>query len=186
MQQLERFFGFKVTLGRSITTAAYESHKKAIREALDKAKIDKEDVELYICQVRVDAVEAHFDPSPLSQKLSTMQIHLGINKKHREEERMYFINNDVKHTLAEVHQPKADKFDLRYLIKGDYFESQNHFHEVVYIVVETSVKPRDRKIKVKFLATPTGPFASKLRNVRVAKTDMDLELDPRIQLRFDV
>jgi hypothetical protein len=48
------------------------------------------------------------------------------------------------------------------------------------------VKAKDRQIKVKFLVRPTTEFGSKLRNVQAANTQLDLDLDPRIQLRFEL
>jgi hypothetical protein len=186
MQQLERYFGFRVTLGKSVTSHDYKSHMKAINTAFAKSGIAPESAELYVCQIRIDAVSSHFDRSPVYEKLATMEIHLAVNKRDRDEERIYFLNDRVNHTLTDGLQPRASKFDLRYTVRGAFFEKTDHLHEIVYVVVSNSVKPKDRKLRVKFLATPTAEFGRKLVNVKAASTHLELELDPRIQLRFDI
>ena len=185
MQQLETYFGCRVRLGKSITANAFKSHVEGIKAALNASGADKDAVELYVCEVHVNSVESHFDHSPLHEKLGVLNIHLKIGQKNRDNEWMYFSSMHEKHKVNPDFQHKAEKFDLQYSIVGTYFESRKQFHEIIYIIVDKDIRPRDRKVKVKFLATPTSKFANKLRNIRNASTQLDLELDPRIQLRFD-
>lgn len=186
MQQLERYFGFRVTLGKSIRAGEYKNQIQSINNALKKAGIEQDGLQVYVCEVRIDVVPSHFDPSPVHLKLGTMEIHLAVNKRNRDEERMYFINDQVDHRLTEGVRAKAEKFDLTFEIGGSYFESKDYFHELVYVVVAGQMKPQDRKLKVKFLARPTSKFGNKLVNLRSANTKLDLDLDPHIQLRFDL
>jgi hypothetical protein len=186
MQKLERYFGFRVTLGKSVAADDYKSHATAINAAFTKSGIAPGSAELYVCEIRIDTVSSHFDQSPVHEKLATMEIHLTVNRRDREDERIYFLNDRVNHTLTDGLQPRASKFDLRYTVRGAFFEKNDHLHEIVYVVVGSSVKPKDRKLRVKFIATPTSEFGRKLVNVRSASTHLELELDPRIQLRFDI
>jgi len=99
---------------------------------------------------------------------------------------MYFINDRVKHSITTGVEQRLERFDLTYQIRGSYFTANPNFQELIYIVMDKAVRAADRKIKVKLLATPGVKLASKLRNVRNASTNLDLYLDPRIQLRFDL
>ena len=186
MQKLERYFGFRVTLGKSVMANDYKSHMKAINDAFMKSGIEPGSAELYVCEIRVDTVSSHFDRSPVHEKLATMEIHLAVNRRDRDEERIYFLNDRVNHILTDGLHPRASKFDLRYTVQGTFFEKKDHLREIVYVVVASSIKPKDRKLRVKFVAAPTSEFGRKLVNVRSASTHLELELDPRIQLRFDI
>jgi hypothetical protein len=115
-----------------------------------------------------------------------MQVHLAINKKHREADKMSFINHRVNHTLNKTFRLTTEKFDLKYFIPGTYFRDTPHFAEVIYVIVGSSVRSKDRKLKVGFTASPTGSFARRLRNVNTANTRLDMQLDSRIQLRLDL
>lgn len=186
MQQLEMYFGFRVTLGKSITNQSYKELVLKIDEIVRKTEIPRDSFKLYMCHVHIERLPDHFDPSPLSKKVREMQIHLAINKRQRDEDRMYFINDQVKHSFANAQSSKFDRFDLKYDVPGSFFDKHDDFHEVVFVVAHSSVKMKDRRIKVKFLARPTSEFGSKLRNAQAANTQLDLGLDPRIQLRFEL
>lgn len=186
MQQLETYFGFRVTLGKSITGQSYKELVSKIDGVIKETKIPRDSFKLYMCHVQIEKLPAHFDPSPLSKKVREMQVHLAINKRQRDEDRMYFINDQVKHSFANAPSSKSDRFDLKYDVPGSFFDKHDDFHEVVFVVVHSSLKTKDRRIKVKFLARPTTEFGSKLRNVQAANTQLHLSLDPRIQLRFEL
>jgi len=57
-----------------------------------------------------------FDRSPVHQKLATMEIHLTINRRDRNEEKSYFLNDRVHHTLTEGLQPRRQ---IRFTIHGE-------------------------------------------------------------------
>jgi hypothetical protein len=184
-QQLEKYFGCRVTLGNSITRSQYDSHLDEIRKALEAAKIAEDDVKIYLCSVRVSARDLHFDKSNLADRLSSMEISVRIGKRLHEKELMYFVNDRIRHKITDGISIIAEKFNVRMGVPGVFFAKRMDLDEAIYIILHNSLGDKYRNVRVRFLATPTMQFSRKLRNISTVSTSLDLYLDSQIQLRFD-
>lgn len=172
-------------MGRSITKKVYTEQKKSVEDALARAGIDKETVEIYILQFSVESTE-HFDDSKLTAKLASLDVVVKVGKKLQADRQLHFVHDQVAHRLNGKIKERHGLFEVAFAVEGSYFGHHDEFRELIYVVVNKSVRPKDRVLQVKFIASPTSSFAPKLRNVRTVSTDLFLELNSEIQFRFDI
>lgn len=96
MQNLQRFFGFSVSVTDYLTPEHERLYKTRAIEALELGGMLPDDYFVYFHQLSINADETHFDVSGgLKGRIKELTITFNVNKKQRQMKKIRFINHFV-------------------------------------------------------------------------------------------
>lgn len=187
MQNMERYFGFKVNINDDLDPtdeALLRAHAKKI---VDAEGLDLDRYQVYLHQLILAAKETHFGVSGgVPGRLHRLDIDFNVNLKQRRTKQIQFYNHLIGTTTPKTIKPHFSPDKIGYEIPSDYFSKTSWFQNAIIAFVNRDLRPDLRKIKVQVRATPTNEFKTVLQDMKKAQaeTHLDLRFQKDVQLRL--
>lgn len=195
MQNLERYFGFRVSINERLDEVSLEAIKDRATKILLARDFNPEEYFLYFHQLSVfrprcsDLASkpkcSHFGmPGGLSARLEKIHLSYAVNQKQRKSGHIKIYNyllDDHRHDQVRL---VSDHFDMQYEIDGQYLADKQGFRSEIVTFVKKTVKQAHRKLKVSVTAFPTAAYSCQHFDERQGSnlTQLDLTFRKHIEL----
>lgn len=187
MQNMQRYFGFKVTINDDLSPADEAILRAQAKKIVDAESLDLDRYQVYLHQLILSAEETHFGVSGgVPGRLQSLKISFNVNLKQRKTKEIQFFNHVIDTTVPRTVKPSFSPNKIGYEIPSEYFSRTSWFQNAIIAFVSRELKYDRRKIKVQVRATPTSEFRSVLHDVTKAQseTHLDLRFQKDVQLRL--
>lgn len=187
MQNMERFFGFKVRINSDLDPEDEAILRARATEIVDVEKIDLSEYYVYLHQLVIKAKEDHFNiAGGLSQRIKKLNIEFHVNEKQRRNNDIRFMNHIIKTGVPEEVRPYFQPDWIGYDIPVGYFAKTSWFQNAIIAFVRKEMRSSHKKIKVIVTTEPTSSFEAILQSKRSvdAATQLDLRFEGSVQLKL--
>lgn len=186
-QKLDKFYGYKVRVANDIELSRYEGTKSALKDALLTIQnSDKESYRIYVTRLEfVLCREEHFGVKPLSSRLLKTDIRIDFNKKEREYDDMFFLNEKIAKEnwlLDTDSEVTPTKHSISADLTGRHRNGNTSFEMFIITCINPKIIRSRREINIKATAHPTVAYSAKLKNKSEFTTGIHYPLDSRFQL----
>ena len=188
MQNMEKYYGFKVKLTDQLTPVGFELIQSSVQANLGSSGIDIDDFYAYFHQMIIYPNESHFGfDGGLQKRVSKITLEFNVNKRQRENGQIKFFNFVYKPNEEQSVIPYYSTDTVGYIIPSDIFEDVLYFQNSLVVFIHKSLRRTEyKKIKASISATPTQsyePFVINKANVK-SVTELDVRFKKQIQLHL--
>lgn len=160
MQQLENFYGFKVSIIDSIEPHRVQVLQERAYKILEMQNYNPYEYFVYFHQLLVEP-KTHFNNKlNLSQKLKTLEIKFSVNPKQRQTGSIKLFN----YLLDQEFEHISDNYDIRYFVDGKYLYENKFFKNELITFIQRKVPSKHRKIKLNLIPTPSEEWIKSLKH----------------------
>ncbi len=187
MQNMERYFGFKVFVSDDLDPEDEKILRTKAKELIDIDGLDLDKYQVYLHQLIIQADAEHFGlRSTLGERVESINLDFYVNEKQRQSGEIRFMNYVVQTRVPEAIKPRFSPGWIGYKIPSEFFSRNDWFQNAIVVFIRKDIRTKHRKIKVVVTATPTKNFTELLRSRRSvdAATHLDLRFRKSIQLRL--
>lgn len=187
MQNMQRYFGFKVTINDDLDPADEAILRAQADKIVDMENLDLDRYNVYLHQLILSSEDTHFGiHGGIPGRLKKLNIEFHVNQKQRKSRDIQFFNHVIKTGIPETVRPFFSPTYIGYEIPADYFSEKAWFQNAIIAFVRRELRIDRRKIKVQVTATPTLEFSSVLkdRSKADASTQLDLRFRRDVQLQL--
>jgi len=189
MQNMERYFGFRVYINNDLDPEDEKSLRSKALEIVDVDAIDLSQYHVYLHQLIIRSNETHFNISGgLSKRVQKLNIEFHINEKQRRNNDIRFMNYKFKTGTPVEVKPYFQPSWIGYDIPVSYFEKTSWFQNAIIAFVKKDLREHHKKIKVIVTTEPTPEFERALHshNINDSSTHLDLRFSGSVQLRLPI
>lgn len=187
MQNMERYFGFKVFVNSELDPADEEILRIKAKEILNIERFSLERYHIYFHQLVIKAKDEHFGfNGGLSKRVNKINIEFHVNQKQRLRKDIEFRNHIIDMGSPKDVKPYFTPDWIGYEVPISYFEGSNWFQNAIVAFVSKVIRKDHKKIKVIVTTTPTSEFLMALRSRSLSDvaTQLDLKFERHVQLRL--
>ena len=188
-QKVDKYFGIHLELDSFIDENEYEIIKEQLADRVRTlAKEHKQKIDVYIHKLDITIKPKHLGLSPLSARLSHLDITTCIPKKASQSKKIFFVNPLPDFSIDANVQVRRLKNRITYRLSGKYCEKNKSYHDYIATMVVDGCLPRYKKLIVKAAAYPEPKLKQRIENIFVDSdnviTKLQFPLTRDIQLTF--
>ncbi|MCG8039094.1 MAG: hypothetical protein JAZ19_18895 [Candidatus Thiodiazotropha taylori] len=177
MQNMQRYFGFKVMVSDFLEPTDYQLIRNKLSELIDCGKIDVEKYKIYLHQLVLAASTTHFGVSGgIEKRVSNIFLKFCINQKQRRRGDIQFVNHIFSKELREDNRHFYLPYEIGYTIPPNFFAEREWFQNVLVTLVRTGLREDYKKIKVKVSAEPAEGYLESIYRKEKANSETRLDL----------
>jgi len=179
MQNMEKYFGFKVRVAEFLEPEQYFAAKDKIFSILANDRTDLSQYKIYLHQLIIEAQHSKFGiGGGLAGRLSKIFLRFTINPKQRRNGDIKFMNYRFEEELHEEISHYYAPERIGYTIPVEFFSSgREYFQNTLITLVRMDLREDRKKITVHVSVEPTLELMSKLNNKYQANSETNLNID---------
>lgn len=187
MQNMEKYYGFKVRVTDSLDAEDFELLKRGARSAIDSENLKMDEYYVYFHQLVVLPVDNHvLFEGPLDERVCRVHLEFSVNQKQRLNKKIRFLNHIIKPGVMTDVRPYYLPDEIGYIIPSSYFIDSQYFQNAIVTFIHKDIRDDHKKIKVSVSAVPTKKYEPFIKSVlnRNSITQLDLRFRKEIQLNL--
>jgi len=185
MTNMEKFFGFKVTIIDELEPIDIIAFKDRAIRILSLMNFNPDEYFAYYHRLNIDPKDIHFGVrGGISERLDSIKLSFSVNPKQKKNKKIrfynYFLDNHISSNVIAIN----DTYSIKYIIEGKFLSANLGFSNEIITFVAKDVLPRHRKIKISIEAYPTNTFFQRMRKQESSKlTQFDFKFKKPILLK---
>ncbi len=186
MQNMQRYFGFRVTVSDFLEPQDVRVIQDKITNLAAGGKIDLTKYKIYLHQLSLAADSSHFGVAGgLKGRLSSISLRFSVNQKQRQSGEIQFANHLFDEDIREEVVHRYLQSEIFYKIPVERFERSGVFQNILIALVRVGLREDYRKIKVSVSVVPTNEMVRRLHNPENAAAQTILPLNFEKALAFN-
>ena len=184
MQNMEKFYGFHVTVDSKLDPYLIESLRENAKNIMYAHNYNDEEYFVYYHQLIIEPKDKHFNfEGDLSERLEKVDLVFSVNLKQKKYGDIklynYMLNQNINNDIKCI----SNTYEIKYIISGKFLLENLGFKNEIVTFIRKKVLPRHRKIKVSLIAYPTNNFIKVLKNKTSSHlTQLDIKFEKPISL----
>ncbi|EKO3774675.1 hypothetical protein [Vibrio metschnikovii] len=182
MQNVERYFGYKVVLTDQLDPVRLAVLKEKAEYIMEMNSFTENEFVVYFHQLSLIPVEEHFSNSfNLEEKIKRLDLSFAVNPKQVRNGKIKLYNYLLKRSgdpsnFREISHAHA----INYMIQGVALKEMHGFRNEIVTFVNKTLRKDHRKLKVSLSCRPTDHFKDYLTNQQdIHLTQIDYKLDSK-------
>lgn len=178
MQNMEKYFGFRVIIANSMNPADKELLREAARSYFQDHNLRSEEYKAYVHNLVISSKEKHFGFSGFENRVDRLFLSFVVNQKQRENGAIRFIHHQICGDKADEmdYFPEFTPDRLRYTIPSSEFVNKPTFTNSILTLIRSDLRESHRKIKVEVRAEPQQKFKWRIKRVEGITSDTKLDI----------
>lgn len=178
MQNLERYFGFKVILEQQLKGELLTSLKRRAALIAYRYDLDPNEYYVYIHALSIMPDKQHFARNlEIASRLGELRVFFEVNPKQQQNGAIRFCNHLFGDVLEKEVKSICNSTSVTYFVPGLYLEKHLSFKNSLITFVSKSLRNDHRKIKVSVTALPTKIYSERLKKSAKYVTKLDLDYE---------
>jgi hypothetical protein len=180
-QNMEKYFGFRVTVSDFLEPEDYELIQRKIDIILKRDPALEKQFRVYMHQLVLERVrsEQFGIVGGLESRIERINLRFTINPKQRLTGDIKFMNYLYDKELHEEVDHHYRPNDILYSIRPKHFEDHGYFQNTLVTLVRVGMREQHKKIKIKVTVDPSQQYLERLKREEQADAETNLDLDFR-------
>lgn len=185
MQNMEKYFGFRVDIDDELDPVRIEALHDAAEKVIATYGFNPEEYFVYFHQLSIEPEENHFGINGgLCNRLKRIELGFSVNLKQRRLRRIKLFNFLLDMKSNDQIKRTGGVDEIRYYLPCEYIANNLGFRNEIVTFISKDVRIDHRKIKVSVVAYPTDAYAQQLKtNPGSRLTKLDYKFQKSITLR---
>lgn len=187
MQNMERYFGFRVRVSDFLEPEDYEVVSEKVSSLLARESDAHTQYRVYMHQLVLEASPSKFGVSGgLGGRVSKIRLRFSINPKQRRTGDIKFMNYRFERELHEEVNHYYLPHLIGYTFSPSYFSTEcDYFQNTLITLVRIGMREQHKKIKIRVSVEPTPQLAEALERADRADAETNLDIDFRKAREFN-
>jgi hypothetical protein len=187
VQNMERFFGFRVRVSDFLEPEDYQAVSEALSRLLAREPNADTQYRVYMHQLVLDAAPAKFGiGGGLAGRIAKVFLRFSINPKQRRTGDIKFMNYRFERELHEEVNHYYLPHIIGYSLSPTYFNTErDYFQNTLVTLVRVGMREQHKKIKVRVSVEPTPQMLETLSRAERADAETNLDIDFRKAREFN-
>ena len=179
MQNMEKYFGFRVRISDFLEPEDYEVIQQRIAGILARESSDETQYRVYMHQLVLEAKHTKFGvPGGLGGRVEKIHLRFSINPKQRKNGDIKFVNYRFEDELKELVGHYYFAHEIGYSLEPSYFtQGREYFQNTLITLVRVGMREQHKKIKIRVSVDPTLQLLEKLVRSEQADAETNIDLD---------
>lgn len=179
MQNMEKYFGFRVRVSDFLEPEDYEVIKEKVAYILAREPNEETQYRVYMHQMVLDAKPTQFGVSGgLSGRVKNVYLRFSINPKQRTTGDIKFMNYRFEKELHESVAHYYLPYEIGYTLQPSYFtDEREYFQNTLITLVRIGMREQHKKINIRVSVEPSAQLFEKLVRSEQADTETKINLD---------
>jgi len=187
LQNMEKYFGFRVRISDFLEPEDYEVIKDKVSYLLSREPSAHTQYKVYMHQLVLDVEPTKFGlGGGLGGRVSKVFLRFSINPKQRRTGDIKFMNYRFERELHEVVNHYYLPHMIGYTLTPSYFTTErDYFQNTLITLVHVGMREQHKKIKIRVNVEPSSQLLEKLSRGDRADAETNLDLDFRKAREFN-
>lgn len=187
MQNMEKYFGFKVRVSDFLEPEDYEVIREKVNVLLSKEPNAATQYKVYMHQLVLDVQPSKFGiGGGLAGRVEKILLRFSINPKQRRTGDIKFMNYRFERELAEEVNHYYMPHMIGYTLKPSYFTAEReYFQNTIITLVHVGMREQHKKIKIRVSVEPSAYLLERLADDHRADAETNLDVDFRKAREFN-
>ena len=182
MQNIERYFGYKVVLTDKLDPARVSVLKEKAELIMALNAFSEDDFVVYFHQLTLMPNDDHFSNNfQLEEKIKRLDLSFSVNKKQIKNGKIKLYNFLIKDNAEPSNYKEfGHAHSINYMIQGSALKGRYGFRNEIVTFVHKELRRDHRKLKVSMACQPTDFFREQLTNQKdMHLTQLDFKLESK-------
>lgn len=182
MQNIERYFGYKVVLTDKLDPARVSVLKEKAELIMALNAFSEDDFVVYFHQLTLMPNDKHFSSNfQLEEKIKRLDLSFSVNKKQVKNGKIKLYNFLLKDNKEPSnYREYGHAHSINYMIQGSALKDRYGFRNEIVTFVHKELRSDHRKLKVSMACQPTDFFKEQLTNQKDTHlTQLDFKLESK-------
>ena len=178
MQNIEKFFGYKVLLTDELDPARIEVLKEKAEKIRALNDFSEEEYVVYFHQMSLVALDDHFSSHlVIEEKVQRLDLNFSVNPKQVKNGKIKLYNFLMDAPAMRGVREMRHSHAINYMLQGEALANKYGFRNEIVTFVAKNLRQDHRKLKVSVTCRPTEEYKRLIhKNVESHLTQIDFKL----------